>query len=85
MHLPVIEASIRYKLPARFDDVLDVDTVLAEVRAASLRYEYRITRQVDAVLLAEGSTRLACVDDENQVRRFTDEMLAVLASPELGR
>jgi acyl-CoA thioester hydrolase len=83
MHLPVIEASIRYKLPARFDDVLDVDTVLAEVRAASLRFEYRIARE--GTLIAEGLTRLACVDDQNQVRRFTEEMLAVLASPELGR
>jgi acyl-CoA thioester hydrolase len=82
MHLPVIEASIKYKLPARFDDVLDVETVLAEVRAASLRFEYRITRAADAALLCEGSTRLACVDDQNQVRRFTEEMIAVLASPE---
>ena len=85
MHLPVIEASIRYKLPARFDDLLDVETVLAEVRAASLRFEYRITRQSDGALLCEGMTRLACVDDQNQVKRFTEEMLAVLASPERPR
>jgi acyl-CoA thioester hydrolase len=83
MHLPVIEASSRYRIPARFDDLLEVETVLSEVRAASLRFEYRITRA--GALLAEGATRLACVDDTNQVRRFTEEMLAVLASPEGGR
>jgi acyl-CoA thioester hydrolase len=83
MHLPVIEASIRYRQPARFDDLLDVDTALSEVRAASLRFDYRLTR--GGALIAEGQTRLACIDDQGQVRRFTEEMLAALASPETRR
>src|SRR5260221_14746862 len=49
VHLPVIEASIRYRIPARFDDLVDVETTLAELRAASLRFDYRILR--DAELL----------------------------------
>jgi acyl-CoA thioester hydrolase len=79
-HLPVVDAAVKYRSPARFDDVLEIETVLADLRFASLRFEYRIRR--GAELLTEGSTRLACVDSKHQVRRFTDEMLAVFQLPE---
>jgi acyl-CoA thioester hydrolase len=84
MHLPVVDAHVRYRAPARFDDVLEVETVLGELRAASLRFDYRIHRAQEggALLIAEGSTRLACVDNSHSVRRFTEEMLAVLTSPD---
>ena len=62
LHLAVVELSLRYRAPARFDDEIDVETVLGERRAASIRFDYRLLRAGDGVLLAEGSTRLACVD-----------------------
>jgi acyl-CoA thioester hydrolase len=79
-HLPVVEADIRYRAPARFDDVIDVATTLVELRAVSLRYAYRVTR--GATLLAEGTTRLACIDDAHKLQRFTEEMMNVLTSGE---
>jgi acyl-CoA thioester hydrolase len=84
MHLPVVDASIRYRAPARFDDVLEVATTLSELKAASLRFEYRLHRaETDGpLLIAEGMTRLAFVDEKHGVRRFTDEVLAVLTSAE---
>jgi acyl-CoA thioester hydrolase len=78
IHLPVVGLSLTYRAPARFDDELSVETVLAEVRAASLRFEYRIVRAVDATLCAEGSTRLACVDGRGGVRRLSPEMAELL-------
>jgi acyl-CoA thioester hydrolase len=81
-HLPVVDATVKYRAPARFDDVLDIETTLADLRFASLRFDYRIHRGGE--LLTEGSTRLACVDAQHQVRRFTDEMLRVLQMPELS-
>jgi acyl-CoA thioester hydrolase len=79
-HLPVVEASVRYRAPAYFDDVITIDTLLVELRAASMRFEYVMSRGDDE--LARGSTRLACVDDKHSVRRFTSEMLGVLGSAE---
>jgi acyl-CoA thioester hydrolase len=78
LHLAVVEVNLRYRAPARFDDEIDVETVLAERKAASIRYDYRLLRAADGVLLAEGSTRLACVDDKGQLRRVRDEVEAVL-------
>ena len=85
LHLAVVELDVKYRAPARFDDELDVETSLSEVRAASLRFAYRIVRgdaDGQATLCAEGGTRLACVDERGTLRRFTDEILAVLGEHE---
>jgi acyl-CoA thioester hydrolase len=82
IHLPVVELSVAYRAPARFDDELDVDTSISEVRAASLLFRYRMVRLADAVLCAEGSTRLACVDDRGVLRRLSAEMVEVLGRAE---
>src|ERR1700729_4335729 len=44
LHLPVIEATVRYRAPASFDDEVWVETRLAELRPVSLRFAYRLTR-----------------------------------------
>jgi acyl-CoA thioester hydrolase len=79
-HLAVIEANVRYRLPALFDDEVTVETTLAELRHASLRFEYKLLR--GETLLTEGMTRLACVDDNNRVGRFPADMLEILSRGE---
>jgi acyl-CoA thioester hydrolase len=80
--LPVVELAIKYRAPARFDDELDVEATLAEAGAASVRFDYRIVRASDGVLCAEGSTRLACVDDRGALRRISEEMVKALILPD---
>jgi acyl-CoA thioester hydrolase len=80
LHLPVVDASVRYRAPARFDDSLVVLVQLVELRAASLRFDYRLERGSE--LLAEGSTRLACIGSEHKPQRFPSDVLRVLVSPE---
>jgi acyl-CoA thioester hydrolase len=82
LHLAVVELTLRYLAPARFDDELDVEVLLAQVRAASVRFDCRIMRPADGVLCAEGSTRLACVDDQQGLRRIGPEMSEVLTRAE---
>jgi acyl-CoA thioester hydrolase len=83
LHLPVVDAFVRYRAPARFDDALLVEARLVELRAASLRFEYRLERETE--LLAEGSTRLACIGSNQKPQRFPPEVLRVLVSPETER
>jgi acyl-CoA thioester hydrolase len=82
MHLPVVELSLRYRAPARFDEEMDVETTLGEVGAASVRFDYRVLRASDGTLCTEGSTRLACIDDRHGLRRISEEMVEVLMRPE---
>ena len=82
VHLPVIELTLKYRAPARFDEEIDVHVSLVEVGAASVRYDYRLLRAADGTLLTEGSTRLACIDAQMSLRRISPEVVEVLRQPE---
>jgi acyl-CoA thioester hydrolase len=54
--IAVVDVSVRYKAPARYDDELVVQTRLIAARGALIRFGYRILRAEDGVLLCEGET-----------------------------
>jgi acyl-CoA thioester hydrolase len=58
--LVVVEALLNYRRPAFFDDELTLNTHLAELGKASLRFDYEILE--DGEVLVTGHTRHACVD-----------------------
>ncbi len=76
--LPVVEAHLKYKEPARYDDVLNVETTPDDVRAATVTFRYAIRRASDGALLCEGSTVHACLGADNKLRRFPDDLLQML-------
>ncbi|MGH7270542.1 MAG: acyl-CoA thioesterase [Polyangiaceae bacterium] len=82
VHLPVVELSVKYRAPARFDEEIDVHTTLSEIGAASVRFDYRLVRVHDGVVCTEGSTRLACIDAGHTLRRISEEIAEVLLQPE---
>ena len=57
----VLESFCRYRVPARFDDELDVHARCAGLRGARFRYDYVIVR-TDGMPIADGWTAHACVD-----------------------
>jgi acyl-CoA thioester hydrolase len=66
--LPVVEAHCRYRRPAHYEDLLDVDVDVSELRAASLRFAYRIYRGPE--LIAEGDPRHAVIGSDGRPRRI---------------
>jgi acyl-CoA thioester hydrolase len=58
----VVEAHVRFLVPARFDDVIRIWTRCTDVRGARFRYEYTLARLADGVRIADGWTSHACVD-----------------------
>jgi acyl-CoA thioester hydrolase len=82
IHLAVAEVTMKYRAPAHFDDELDIETSIGQVRAASVRFDYRIVRVGDATLCTEGSTLLAYVDHSHALRRLSPEMVEALSRPE---
>jgi acyl-CoA thioester hydrolase len=83
LRLPVADAAVSYKLPARYDDVIAVETSLAELKRASVRFAYRIVRGDE--LLATGETVHACVDLEGRIRRLPAELVALLGADGAGK
>jgi acyl-CoA thioester hydrolase len=82
LRLPVAEAAVSYRQPARYDDLLDLEIAIAEVRRASARFEYRLLRE--GALLATGHTVHACVDLDGKLRRLPAELLALLTGGEVA-
>jgi acyl-CoA thioester hydrolase len=56
----VAEATVRYRLPARFDDVLVVGVAIEPLGTTSMTSRFTVTRGED--LVAEGALRHVCVD-----------------------
>ena len=84
IHLPVANAELRYRATARFHDLLAVETTLSKLRSVSLDYTYRIVRQGDGVVIADGMTRLASVDDQHKLVRIPPDIRDVLLGGEVS-
>jgi len=76
--LPVVECQLRYKASARYDDLLRIETCLLEVKPRTCRFNYRIFRESDGKMLAQGYTIHAIVDLKGRLARFPDKLLAAL-------
>jgi acyl-CoA thioester hydrolase len=59
MGLPVVEAKLRYRLPARFDDELAIETRVGRLSRATVRFDYAVMRGEER--LVEAEILLACV------------------------
>lgn len=78
--LPVAEAGVNYLQPARYDDLVAVETSLVLARRASARFEYAVRRGED--LLATGFTVHACVDGSGRIRRLPEDFAARMQAGE---
>lgn len=56
--LAVAEATIRYHQPARYDDLIRVETRLSEVRSRAITFEYLIRNSETGARLATARTLL---------------------------
>ena len=74
--MPVVEAHCDSKRPAFYEDLLVVDVEVSEVRAASLRFTYRVTRGEE--LLATGHTRHAVIGTDGKPKRLPPQLLAAI-------
>ena len=74
--LPVVEAHCNYKKPAYYEDLLEVDVEVGELRSASMRFVYTIRRGTDVV--AEGYTRHAVIGPTGRPRALPDEFRDLL-------
>lgn len=61
VHMPVVEAQVRYVRPARLDDLLEVRCWISERKRASFRFAYEIRNEVGEPV-ATGYTLHACLD-----------------------
>ena len=58
--IAVVKLSLQYKQPARYDDLLVLQTSVTDVRRATINHAYELRR--DGRLLTTGCTTVVCLD-----------------------
>lgn len=80
----VAELRVKYRRPARYDEKLQLETSCSKVSASRVEHIYKLTRSSDpastcsteasGIILAEGSSVLACVDASGKICRVPEFM-----------
>ena len=65
--LAVAEARVRYLAPARFDDLIRIETSLTGVRSRAVTFDYVISHAETGVRLATAFTALVSVDPDGRL------------------
>ncbi|MCJ7604315.1 MAG: acyl-CoA thioesterase [Desulfobulbaceae bacterium] len=73
--LPVVETYLRYKAPARYDDLLTIKTSMQQIFNFSLRFNHHVLLSASDKLLVKGFTVHACVDKAGKLAKLPSEYL----------
>ena len=68
--LVLTKIEVRYRSPARYDDLLTLRTTVVRTTAVRIDHKYELLRE--GVLVAEGSSTLGCVDRDGRVQALPD-------------
>jgi acyl-CoA thioester hydrolase len=86
--IAVVEATARFKSPARYDDELIVRTTIAGVRGSIVRFRYAVVRAEDGIVLCEGETVHLVVGRDMKrralPRKYAERFAAEIASINRG-
>ena len=78
VHLPVIELHVKYRAPAKYDDVLIVTTTLKKIPTYQIEFSYEIHNQ-EGQLLITGETSLVFVNSiTNKLQKVPTYLLEKL-------
>ncbi len=70
--LAVVSLMVKYKRPARYDDVLTLVTTLDDMGHVKIEHSYELRRGDD--LLATAETTLACLDREGRASALPESL-----------
>lgn len=68
----VAKIEVKFKRPARYDDVLSLKTSIKSQSPAKLIHQYQLVKGVE--LLAEAESVIACVDSDGRVQAIPDDL-----------
>lgn len=78
LRLVVSEVAIRYRQPARFDDLVRVRCWVKEVASRRVTFGYAVEHAGDGRLLATATVALVALDASMALTRLPDEVRAIL-------
>jgi len=79
IRLPVVEATLRYRAAARYDDLVRVHCWVREIASRRVGFGYAVERADDDLLLATAHTALIAVDSTHALTRIPEHIRAKMA------
>ncbi len=79
LRLPVVELHMRYRAPARYDDVVRVRCWVRNVASRMVEFGYTLERQEDDLLFATARTSLIAVDCNHAITTIPGHVRKLLA------
>ncbi len=67
--LPVTKIGCHYLLPAKYDDVLNIETEITSIKQASVRFDYIIRDEKKEQILAKGFTIHPFINSDGKIVR----------------
>ncbi len=83
-YLPVTEARVKYRAPARYDDVIIVRTRVIELRSRSVKFAYEVLRADEGSLLAEGETHHIVMNRQGRAKSFPPEFAELMKGTKIS-
>jgi len=77
-NLPLTKVSCHYLLPARYDQILVIETKIDYIKRASVKFNNYIWDEEKKKLLVEGYTVHACTNPEGKVRRLPKQIMDLI-------
>jgi acyl-CoA thioester hydrolase len=74
---PVVEAKIKYRGAARYDDVLKIEVWLTELERVRMNFAFRIFNEAGK-LLVEGQTMHVCTSLDDKLQRLPKQLVTKL-------
>ncbi len=68
--IAVVKLSVQYKRPARYDDLLVLETTITDRGRATIQHAYELHR--DSVLLTTAATTVVCLDRDGRPQPLPD-------------
>ncbi len=75
LNLPLTKVTCHYHAPAKYDDMLTVETKFDYIKRASIRFNSTIWDNAREKLLVDGYTIHACTNNEGKIRRIPQILL----------
>jgi len=75
---PVVEVNLRYRAPALYDDLLEIETCILSAGKASITFDHKIRRHGEAQILVEGTVQVACMTSGFKARRIPESIKALI-------
>ncbi|MGH7209127.1 MAG: acyl-CoA thioesterase [Nitrospiraceae bacterium] len=74
----VVHAELDYRSPARYAEILTIDTRLTQTGRSSLTFAHIIRERTSGRIVVEGSAKLVTVDLQGRVKRLEPRLLEAL-------